>query len=97
MHEVQAMAQEDRKFSSHYRQKITSGAALSFPTFSRWFNQLKEMGDLNNFTVTIGNGAIRANYKGKPFAYLGFPLEQLEEIIGPVRRFLEKETDQRCV
>lgn len=95
MHEVQAMAQEDRKFGSHYRQKITSGAALSFPTFSRWFNQLKEMGDLNNFTVTIGNGAIRANYKGKPFAYLGFPLEQLEEIIGPVRRFLEKETDQQ--
>lgn len=95
MHEVQAMAQEDRKFGSHYRQKITSGAALSFPTFSRWFNQLKEMGDLSNFTVTMGNGAIRANYKGKPFAYLGFPLEQLEEIIGPVRRFLEKETDQQ--
>jgi len=77
--------------------KRAATMTVSYPQFESWWEKLKRVPQaLKNFSLeqVAGMGpagpAIQINYKGKNLGYVGFPLKELEGIVGPLTRWIEK-------
>ena len=80
------------------RKEGANAGVWDFPTFKQWWAAAKQAPELvkKNFSVDtvpgfgLANGAIRLMWGGKTLGYVGFPLQEFEGLVGPVKRWLEK-------